>query len=114
MDCFIRCTGIEHSLPGIDIHNLSTFYHNACWRVHPGIRTDDKPGRSQAANPDEKRAKPVRAGRETIPTIEIESQENSFQKKSKPFQGKRQPHNCSGKFCIGWPEQSQLKGKYCT
>src|SRR6266550_3135884 len=34
------------------------------WRIHPGVRTDDKPGRSRSTDPEGKRAEPVRTRRE--------------------------------------------------
>ena len=53
------------------------------WRIHPGVRTDDKPRRSRSTDPEGKRTKPVRTWREALPPIQVEAEEDGLEKEGK-------------------------------
>ena len=48
------------------------------WRIHPGVSTDDKPGRSSSTDPEGKRTEPVRTRREALPSIQVEAEEDGL------------------------------------
>ncbi len=83
MDRLIRRTRIEYCLQGVDICNLAILEDKARRCVHPSVRAHYEPGRCQPTNPDGKRAEPVRKRRESVPTIQVQAEEDRFQEERK-------------------------------
>src|SRR5205807_3569151 len=72
-------TGVENGLNGINACQLAVGKLKAGWSIHPGIGRDDKPGRGQSTDPDGKGTQPVYTRRETIPAIQVDTEEEGLQ-----------------------------------
>jgi len=78
---------------------------DADWGLHPGIDgTDQHPG-EQAAEGNRDAGEPVSQGREAVPPIEVEAQENRLDEEGDRLQGKGWAYHAPRKLHEARPEQ---------
>src|SRR5512135_1736279 len=114
MHCLIRCAGIENCGNRINDRDLTVDHLETCRRIHPGVGGDDKPRRGKATNPDGEGTEPVYQGRDTIPPIQIDTEEDRFYEEGKPLKGKEWTNHSTDIANVDGPEQTKFKFDNCA
>src|SRR5260221_3184143 len=70
--------GIEHGLHWMDIGRLTVLQSKPDRRIHPRIREDHKHSRGCSGCGYQHASGKMRAGRNAVPTVEIDTEENRF------------------------------------
>ena len=101
----------QHGGPGFDVRRHAVDDIEAGGLVHPGVDADDEERRSQRGRGDGNRAEPVRLGRELVPTVEVEAEEDRLDEEGESLQEQGQADDAAGEVHPARPEEAEGEGE---
>src|SRR4030095_8003693 len=84
---------------------------NTCGRIHRGCGEAAKDTRRRSGNRDESARRQMRARRDALPSVKVNSDKDGFREESESFEGKRHSDNSAGITHEGRPEETEFEGE---
>lgn len=106
-----ECRGSGHGGDWIDAREHTIHERESGGRVHPRIRDDDEDPRRGAAHGDKHAREQMRARRHSLPTVQVDAEEDRLGEKGESLERERHPDDGTRQFHEARPEQAELEGK---
>jgi hypothetical protein len=100
---------VEDGGPGVDADDPPVADAVAAGGVHPGVRGDHEEGRDDAGHHDGHPGQQVHPGRQPVPAVEVDAQEDGLDEEGEPLNGEGQADDSAVVVHQAGPEHAHLE-----